>query len=375
MLSGKIMIVEDQPNFRKGLAKMIEEGQFGWSVAGEAANGREALTMLDQVQPDLVLTDIRMPLMNGIDFVTELRQRYPEMPFIILTAYKSFDYAQSAVKLGALDYLVKPCTEQDVRQVLSKAARYFYEQFAGRRRKLPRERCDGHLTLRSAPPATFGSIQQERVLEFVALLVGAILHGRAGHVQGQLERLLEPVERMEPKERDIYALSLSLALQETIRQHFNAEDNGTPDAMPFCLPMNDRSAAETVRWLRAQADRFLLAYHNWKAMTKSGNLLENATAYIEAHYNEECRLTDVAAHIHLNPSYFSVWFKKATGESFTRYVTRLRMEKAALLLRNTDLKISEVAGAVGFNEPNYFTNAFKQFYCMSPKEYRNGAFT
>jgi two-component system response regulator YesN len=64
-------------------------------------------------------------------------------------------------------------------------------------------------------------------------------------------------------------------------------------------------------------------------------------------------------------------FKKTVGESFTRFVTRVRMEKAVLLLRNTDMKIFEIACAVGFDEPNYFTNVFKQQYQMSPKEYRN----
>lgn len=118
------------------------------------------------------------------------------------------------------------------------------------------------------------------------------------------------------------------------------------------------------------SEELLLLFNNWQAL-KNDNLIEKAVKYIEEYYNEACRLTDVAAYVHLNASYFSVLFKKTVGESFTRFVTRTRMDKAALLLRNTDMKIFEIACAVGFDEPNYFTNVFKQQYQMTPKEYRN----
>lgn len=82
-------------------------------------------------------------------------------------------------------------------------------------------------------------------------------------------------------------------------------------------------------------------------------------------------MTDVASYVQMNPSYLSVLFKKATGETFKNYLNRMRMDKAALLLRNTDMRISEIASATGFDEPNYFTNVFRQQYQMSPKEFRN----
>lgn len=130
MLKGNVVIVEDQPNFRKGLIKMFEEGQIGWNVVGEASNGQDALALVDRVKPDLVLTDIRMPVMDGIEFVGHLRKHYPDLLVIILTGYKNFEYAQAAVRLGALDLLIKPCTEQDVMQVMNKASERYYEKYA-----------------------------------------------------------------------------------------------------------------------------------------------------------------------------------------------------------------------------------------------------
>ena len=128
MQAGKVLIVEDQPNFRRGIRRMIEDNGLGWNVVGEAGNGRDALDLLESCQPDLVLTDIRMPIMDGIEFVTCLRSKYPEMLVIILTGYKNFEYAQAAVRHGAFDLLVKPCTEEMLHLVLSKASERFYEQ-------------------------------------------------------------------------------------------------------------------------------------------------------------------------------------------------------------------------------------------------------
>jgi two-component system, response regulator YesN len=84
----------------------------------------------------------------------------------------------------------------------------------------------------------------------------------------------------------------------------------------------------------------------------------------------ECSLSAAAAHVHLSPNYFGNLFKKVTGESFNAYVARYRLQKAKMLLANTDMKISEIAEAVGYADSNYFTTAFKQGAGLSPTEFR-----
>ena len=104
---------------------MFESRELGWKVVGEAGNGQDALVSVNRVKPDLVLTDIRMPIMDGMEFVGHLRHSYPDMLVIIITAYKNFEYAQAAVRHGALDLLIKPCTEADIRDVLGKPPSIF----------------------------------------------------------------------------------------------------------------------------------------------------------------------------------------------------------------------------------------------------------
>ncbi|OBR68207.1 hypothetical protein A7K91_10340 [Paenibacillus oryzae] len=245
MSYGNAMVVEDQYHFRKGLVKMIQESEHNWQVVSEASNGLDALKMLEVHKPDLVLTDIRMPAMDGIEFVTQIRRMHPDMIVVFLTGYKQFDYAQAAIKLGVMDFLVKPCTEEDVRAMLDMAT----ERFQASQSREAKE----------------GEAHPSRKLD------GAI---------------------------------------------------------------------------------------------------GKAISYVDMHFADDCRMTEVAGHVRLNPSYFSMLFKKETGESFTGYVTRYRMEKALNLLRTTDMKVLEIARVTGFGEPNYFTNVFRQHYKLSPKEWR-----
>ncbi|MDR6548986.1 response regulator [Paenibacillus qinlingensis] len=518
MRNGRVLIVEDQMNFRRGLVKMMQSGDLGWQVVGEAGNGQDALTMLEEHEPDLVLTDIRMPIMDGIEFVGHLRKNYPDMIVIILTGYKNFEYAQAAVRLGALDILIKPCTEQDVRQIMNKASERFYEKYALQQKQrmqmqvqqdqefravlldLPYEMStlasvdcvlagkelwllhlnNDDLTNKAAngkrdmsllqfafsniveelmkeagletrlllveqdtfllvteyqqleeslqssiskasfeyliihtslismgiapaaselaerylltkeavsdpiqvPALTTSEVgtgillsqHQARVREMEVQLMSAILVGQEDSLHVLLNRVLAELGHTSPEEMRIGALSLSIAMHGTIQKQFDPAARQALARMPSEMPQNHWTSKEVLDWAAEQVKYFLLQFNHWQ-VSKSDNVVERAIKYIEEHYNEECRLTDVATHIHLNPSYFSVVFKKATGESFTRFVTRVRMDKAALLLRNTDMKIFEIACAIGFDEPNYFTNVFKQQFHMSPKEYRSGKLT
>lgn len=104
------------------LVKMIAGSAAGWNVCGEAENGREAERMIADMQPDLVITDIRMPLMDGLELLKRVKAEYPEIEFIVVTGYQDFQYAQAALRSGALDLLVKPCSKQDIDDALRKAA-------------------------------------------------------------------------------------------------------------------------------------------------------------------------------------------------------------------------------------------------------------
>jgi two-component system response regulator YesN len=122
----KVVVVEDEELVRKGIVLTVDWAALGCAVAGEAANGEEGLALIRALQPDLVVTDIRMPRMDGIEMLRTLRQEGSRCCVILLTAYSDFHYAQAALKLGAADYLLKPFEDGEleaaVQRVLPRAA-------------------------------------------------------------------------------------------------------------------------------------------------------------------------------------------------------------------------------------------------------------
>lgn len=115
-----IMIVEDEYLVRQGISSLVDFKKFDMQVIGEAENGIEAWEKIQAECPDIILTDINMPQMNGIKLAQLAREQYPQLHIIFLTGYVDFDYALSAVKLGADDYLLKPFSREDVEAMLIK---------------------------------------------------------------------------------------------------------------------------------------------------------------------------------------------------------------------------------------------------------------
>ncbi|MBE5830654.1 MAG: response regulator [Butyrivibrio sp.] len=104
----KVMIVDDEKYVRMGIKNDTDWALIGCEVVAEASNGEMALDMAGQFRPDLVISDIKMPKMDGIELAGRLLEKYPDTKVIFLTAYNEFEYARQAVRLGVSDYLLKP---------------------------------------------------------------------------------------------------------------------------------------------------------------------------------------------------------------------------------------------------------------------------
>ena len=119
----KVVVVEDEELVRKGIVLAVDWASVGCAVVAEAANGEEGLAVIRRYKPDLVITDIKMPRMDGIEMLRTLRAEGNDVYAIFLTAYGDFTYAQSAVKLGAVDYLLKPFHDGELEEVVSRIQR------------------------------------------------------------------------------------------------------------------------------------------------------------------------------------------------------------------------------------------------------------
>lgn len=126
----KVLVVDDESMVRKGIVLGVDWASMDCVVVGEAANGEEGLAAAERYNPSLIITDIRMPRMDGIAMVTELRRRGCRAHVILLTAYSDFDYVRSALHLGAADYLLKPFRDQELVAAINRVREMEEEQTA-----------------------------------------------------------------------------------------------------------------------------------------------------------------------------------------------------------------------------------------------------
>ena len=116
----KVLVVEDEEMIRKGIVLAVDWAALDCVVVGEAANGAQALEAVERYDPSLIITDLKMPVMDGLEMLRRLRERGNNAFVIILTAYDSFSYAQTALRLGAVDFLLKPFHDGELEQAVTR---------------------------------------------------------------------------------------------------------------------------------------------------------------------------------------------------------------------------------------------------------------
>lgn len=134
----RVVLVEDEDLIRKGLRFLIPWIEYGCQVVGEACNGAEGVREIIRLQADLVITDVRMPLLDGLGMLEKLQREHPSLRFstLILSSYDEFEYAQTAIKLGVDEYLLKPIREEEMRAAI---ARILAKKQAQQRLEFPYE--------------------------------------------------------------------------------------------------------------------------------------------------------------------------------------------------------------------------------------------
>ncbi|MZQ82265.1 response regulator [Paenibacillus sp. 5J-6] len=128
----KLILVDDEEDVREGVVREIDWDAIGFEVIEKAENGREALEMVERLQPDVVVTDIQMPFMNGLQLAEAIRERFPTIKLIILTGHDEFEYAQRAIKLHIDEYVLKPFSAQELINALLKVKGHIQEEVAHR---------------------------------------------------------------------------------------------------------------------------------------------------------------------------------------------------------------------------------------------------
>ncbi|MCM1126314.1 MAG: response regulator [Lachnospiraceae bacterium] len=129
----RIMLVDDEEEVRKAMIRKMDWEALGFTVAGDAENGEDALEKLEQLEPDVIMTDIRMPYMDGLTFIAKVREQYPHIKILIFSGYDDFEYAKQAIKLNVTEYILKPVNGEELGEILKRVRLSLDEEIEQRR--------------------------------------------------------------------------------------------------------------------------------------------------------------------------------------------------------------------------------------------------
>ncbi|WP_143762603.1 MULTISPECIES: helix-turn-helix domain-containing protein [unclassified Cohnella] len=402
----KLMIVEDEWLVREGLKSTIPWEELQCEIVAEADSGGAALPLLEKTRPDVILTDIRMPGMDGLEMAQQAVRMLPEVEIVFLTGFDEFAYAQRALKIGSADYVLKPTNPDELMQVIRRVGDKVRKRRAGnhveRLLSQTRFRDSGtivasklfyDLLMDSAGDKErelFQELLGEQALALGAYRVAIVELDRRARGAEEKKRLAAVEDRLYETEFTFARVldKLAVLLGEGAPQEewtaLAAElgsSLGSRDGLLTAWSEPRRSLDE-LSSAYEEAERRLAAHTGIAPspatrLTELPNIerlkseLRETIRYIEEHYQEDISLQEIAASIPMSESNFSRLFKKQTGVSFVEYLTQLRMEKAKELLLRPDEKVYEIALAVGYQDSRYFSQIFRKYTGDTPSEYRS----
>ncbi|MDO5702584.1 MAG: response regulator [Lachnospiraceae bacterium] len=363
----KLFLAEDEIAMREGIKRHIDWEEEGVEFCGEAGDGELAWPMILELRPDIVVTDIRMPFMDGLELTALIRKELPDTRVIILSGYGEFSYAQEALRLGVSEYLLKPVTPRRLREVIREQARSVEEE-----KKRRRERISSLLKERDRDGIDMNQV-----------IAGANLRGpldsflRTGTL-GESARFMEDMFSGLGEENVKSIIFLNYVVMDSyismvnfIKDLGNDPDGIITAAGDINTAIASLRSAEDAREFLTACLAETLRQRDEAASGKNNQQLQSALKFIDSHFTEgSVSLQSVADEVGMSPNRFSAMFSREMGMTFIDYLIGKRMERACELLMTTDLRSSEVAYKSGYNDPHYFSATFKKINGMSPREYR-----
>lgn len=362
------MIVDDEYPARNMLELLIDWQENDFQIIAKAENGKQALALYEKEKPDLIITDIQMPVMDGIELIEEIRKRNPDQYIVVLSCHESFRYAQQAIRLGVKDYLIKDMlTESQLENCLSHTAQHLEKtsESLPEKQKLVFSR-EPDETIRQAYPTWLAKSENR-----MNLLQNSLLANDYDGAQKYIQKLYQvPFEGLV---RFHFLDWVNKFVYQLLRDQ--CEKQNIPADQIFGKYEHQEKEllieAETEDSCCQLLCLFVQRFKTLNVSPESFSVrIQNVIKYIQENYYYDISLQSVADHFGVHKVYLSRSFKAETGDTLNEFLNKTRIEKAKLLLSITENQTREISYTVGFNNTQSFYNVFKKYEGCSPNEYR-----
>ncbi len=354
----KALIVDDREIFLLEMERLKVWGEIsGFEIAGKANNGSQAIDLLKKNKYDLVLTDIRMPIIDGLQLLREIKKDNLCPCVVIISEYSEFNYARQGIVLGAFDYLVKPASEESLLQVLKRAVSYLQENQNHRLHSaLDSDNSDW----------VYPTAEEKSIFNYIKNKDSSAVQLFSNTVDNLYLALSDNIIKADIIIKKLYH-NVIKAVYEEFKWLSNFIGINYFEEVDFLHEGKTDTFKEFYLRKINHLIRFIVKF---QPDTQDENI-RNICDYILNNPETDLKLKVIAEKFFINNTYLSNSFPAKTGIHFNDYVTMVKLTRAEYLIKSTNLKTYEIGYQIGYRDLNYFMKQFKKLYGLSPSELRN----
>ncbi len=401
-----VIIVDDEKMIREGIKSYISAMKESFSVIDTFEDGRAAIEFLKNNDVDIVITDIRMSEISGLEIIKYVNKNKPDTKTVILSGYNEFEYAKAALENGVEYYISKPTNFKELSGVLSELKEKLEAEKLRREKENSRIERDKELKIffreEFIRDVYFKQINRESLEQKLKYIDEDYILRDSSFCE--FEILVPNYEKYLVQKWKYGGEQFKLAINNYVKQKFLENDflcvAITQRLQYFCYVlcfnryvdlneyiekiqnilklMNDEIKELFKLEVSVSIQNFYKTIENFvggetdyptELKQENDNVISMAKAYIGKNITKDISLDEVANHVHMSSVYFSRYFKLQTGENFVSYLINLRISLAIELIKERKMQISEISEYVGYTNYSYFSRLFKEKTGYSPKEY------
>ena len=339
----KVLIVDDESFSRRNFSTIIDWENYNMEICGQAPNGEIGIELVKKHKPHLVISDIMMNNMDGLDMINYCKRIIPRSLFVIVTGYREFEYAKRALSMHVFEYIVKPVDVNDFKKCITAAMKEL----------------DTIHQISSAKKL----MQDKRISLINAIFDKKITEER---IRECFDDYLQTLDFNSLNDELFYELNdFFSALNKISGRILN---NDITISNMKILGLDDYDAWKEALWMMIKKNIVKNDDDN-KSMHHA--IVEQIKQYINDNYQKNINTKNIVSAItNLDEYYISRCFKKDEGMTIAAYVTNIRIENAKKMLAESNLSIKEITQACGFDNYKHFFTIFKNYTSVSPNDYR-----
>lgn len=357
----KVLIVDDEILVRKGISMGVDWESLGFDEVKEASNGVDAFEYAKENYPELVLTDIKMPKMDGLELIEKLKHYCPDTIVIVLSCVDDTDYVRRSMQFGgAIDYILKlSLSTDDLYEIVKKAKKLIKNKSRSRPIEIEEEPITAAIG--------YGNMTKNDEKNILDSLQICDRKALIKHVITLIIR--EYDQGISIKDFVVSQDILGLINSEIRRRNGDINSIKIHGLHPYIYIKESQDIGELEQRFILLVN-LIISYLKDIQSKNYSECISTAVLYIHNHYMENLTLSKMGSVVNLNTAYFSRKFKEETGINFIDYINQIRIDKAKHLLEEKALPIYEIARLVGYSNDTYFSRMFKASVGICPKKYQ-----